>query len=66
MAITHPLKKGTKVKYLSPRCPCSGSRWKLVEGVILHAETKNPDNVVYTIRGEKHRIPAKGIVETTG
>ena len=63
--IQHPLPKGTKVKYLSPRCPCSGSRWKLVESVIV-GSTKNGNTVVYTLRAEKRGIPTAGIVEVIG
>ncbi len=63
MSIQHPLTKGTKVKYLSPRCPCSGKRWELVEGVITGVNKRPSGNYFYSIRREKHRIPEKGIIE---
>jgi hypothetical protein len=62
MPITHPLKKGTKVTYLSPRCACSGSKWKLVESTVIGINKQNK-NIMYSIRGEKHKIPIKGIIK---
>ena len=62
--IKHPLPKGTKVKYLSPRCPCSGSRWALAEGKITAvAKGIQPNVWIYGILGEKQQIPDTGILE---
>lgn len=62
--ISHPLKKGTVVKYLSPRCPCSGKRFVMAKGRITNIQTKKGGSViVYTIQGERNKIPAAGIVE---
>lgn len=63
MPINHPLKVGTRVKYLAPSCPCSGSRWKLTEGVIQHVDAKKKNSIIYGMRGQRHKIPAKGVVE---
>lgn len=62
--ISHPLNKGVTVKYLSPRCPCSGKRFVMAKGKIIGVQTKQGGAVIiYTIQGEKKKIPAAGIVE---
>ena len=62
--IQHPLKKGVRVKYLSPRCPCSGKRFVQARGKIIGVTTKQGGaTVIYTIQGEKNKIPAAGIME---
>lgn len=62
--ILHPLKKGVKVRYLSPRCPCSGKRFVMAQGKIIGVQTKQGGaTVIYTIQGEKNKIPSAGIVE---
>ena len=62
--IQHPLKVGQKVKYLSPRCPCSGKKFVIVENIIVQVTNpRNVSNVTYRIKGERQQIPAQGIVQ---
>lgn len=57
--INHPLNKGTRVKYLLPKCKCSGGGYLMRKGTIV-GYTKNKNNkYVYTIDGRA--IPELGI-----
>lgn len=60
--IKHPLKHGTRVKYLSPKCPCKGGGYKLKEGRIAHTVEKN-NTYIYQMADEPRRIPQLGIVQ---
>lgn len=60
--ITHPIEKGTKVKYLSPKCPCQGKGYKLKEGRIAHSFQKK-GSYVYQMANEPRSIPQLGIVQ---
>lgn len=60
--IKHPLKRGTKVKYLSPKCSCQGKGYNLKEGKIAHSFEKN-GTYIYQMLNEPRRIPQLGIVQ---
>lgn len=60
--IKHPLDIGTKVQYLSPRCPCSGKRYELMEGSVKQI-FKNGSNYRYRIRAESKVIPSEAIIK---
>lgn len=60
--IKHPLGIGTKVQYLSPRCPCSGKRYELMEGSIKQIFI-NGGNYRYRIRAESKVIPSEAIIK---
>ena len=63
--ITHPIQKGTKVKYLQPKCPCAGKGFQLREGVVTAIITK-ANKTYYNLSTTKHRIPAEGVVKILG
>lgn len=60
--IKHPIEKGTRVKYLSPKCPCQGKGYKLKEGKVAHTIEKN-GTYIYQLANEPRRIPQLGIVQ---
>lgn len=60
--ITHPVESGTKVKYLSPKCPCQGKGYDLKTGKIKHVVEKN-STYIYTISNSTRSIPQLGIVQ---
>ena len=60
--VTHPIDKGTKVKYLQPKCPCSGGGFQLREGVVMSTIVK-AKKFYYNISTTRHRIPAAGVVK---
>lgn len=61
--LTHPIAVGTKVQYLSPRCPCSGSRFAVVNGLIKKYQKLSDGRYTYTIKGERKVIPQEGILK---
>lgn len=60
--ITHPLKVGTKVRYLSPRCPCSGKKYEITEGAITQV-AKNGPNYRYLFHKEPRAIPSEAVIK---
>lgn len=62
MTIKHPIKKGKKVQYLSPKCQCAGGGYRILDGVITGIVAKK-GQYIYTITTSRHRIPDKGIVK---
>jgi hypothetical protein len=60
--IEHPIKLGTKVKYLTPKCPCLGKGYLLKQGKVVAAIAKD-GKFFYNITTSKHRIPELGITE---
>lgn len=60
--ITHPIQKGTKIKYLQPKCPCVGKGYQLKVGVVTAVINKN-HKFFYNITTTKHRIPEAGVVK---
>jgi len=60
--ITHPIEKGTKVQYLSPKCGCQGGGYQLNTGVVTNTIVKR-GKYIYNITTSRHRIPAKGVIK---
>lgn len=61
--IQHPLEKGTKVKYLEPRCKCMNPPWTVKTGTIHIITERSGGEYTYGITGTKHRIPSKAVFE---
>lgn len=59
--IDHPLKRGTKVRALAPRCPCSGKKFQIVAGSIMAVKQRN-EKYLYQVAGEKSLIPQEAII----
>ncbi len=62
ISITHPLSIGTKVQYLSPRCPCSGKRFAVVTGTIKSVGKTKDGKTYYVIIGDRKNIPQDGVI----
>lgn len=60
--IEHPIKLGTKVKYLTPKCPCLGKGYMMKVGKVIATIAKD-EKFFYNITTTKHRIPELGIIE---
>ena len=60
--VIHPVERGTKVKYLRPKCKCVGGGYQLKEGYVVRAVAKN-GKYVYTINTTNRAIPQLGIVQ---
>lgn len=60
--IKHPLEKGTKVKYLAPKCPCKGKGYNVKSGSVVNIVEQN-NMYVYSVAGEGRAIPQLGIIE---